>query len=118
MKSDQFKDLISITDGNRFFYVTLEVWNNIVRRQELFFAEDFGCEKGISAKDGISRYVSVPNAGMLSSGRPRADGSQWLKWTIAERDPIVPEGCPKCGCSGEFIRMALCCPTHGVFAGI
>jgi len=25
--------------------------------------------------------------------------------------------CPKCGHRGEFIRMALCCPQHGVFGG-
>jgi hypothetical protein len=26
-------------------------------------------------------------------------------------------GCPKCGHLGKFVRMALCCPTHGVFGG-
>jgi hypothetical protein len=26
--------------------------------------------------------------------------------------------CPKCGHVGNFIRMALCCPTHGMFGGI
>ncbi len=26
--------------------------------------------------------------------------------------------CPVCGTRGEFRRMALCCPTHGVYAGI
>ena len=25
--------------------------------------------------------------------------------------------CPKCGHRGEFIAMALCCPTHGMFGG-
>ncbi len=25
--------------------------------------------------------------------------------------------CPKCYQNGVFIKMALCCPTHGVFAG-
>lgn len=29
----------------------------------------------------------------------------------------IPEGCPKCGDRGKFIRMALCCPRHGMFAG-
>jgi|SRR5688572_18282968 len=27
------------------------------------------------------------------------------------------ENCPKCGHRGQFIRMALVCPTHGVWAG-
>ncbi len=27
------------------------------------------------------------------------------------------EGCPKCGHQGNFVRMALCCPHHGVFGG-
>lgn len=27
------------------------------------------------------------------------------------------ENCPKCGHRGHFIRMALACPTHGVWAG-
>jgi hypothetical protein len=26
--------------------------------------------------------------------------------------------CPKCGDYGVFIRMALCCPTHGAWGGI
>lgn len=26
--------------------------------------------------------------------------------------------CPKCGERGGFIRGALCCPTHGAYAGI
>jgi len=29
-----------------------------------------------------------------------------------------PEGCPKCGHRGDFVRMALCCPEHGPFGGI
>lgn len=29
-----------------------------------------------------------------------------------------PPGCPKCQHPGEFVRMALCCPTHGAFGGI
>ncbi len=29
----------------------------------------------------------------------------------------LEDGCPKCGHPGEFIRMALCCPEHGVFGG-
>jgi len=28
-----------------------------------------------------------------------------------------PVGCPRCGHAGDFIRMALCCPQHGVFGG-
>ncbi len=27
------------------------------------------------------------------------------------------EGCPKCGHLGDFVRMALCCPAHGIFGG-
>lgn len=27
------------------------------------------------------------------------------------------EGCPKCGHLGNFVRMALCCPIHGMFGG-
>lgn len=26
--------------------------------------------------------------------------------------------CPTCGVDGTFVRMALCCPQHGAFAGI
>ncbi len=35
------------------------------------------------------------------------------------RDESKPEGtCPKCGDVGRFVRMALCCPIHGMFGGI
>lgn len=27
-------------------------------------------------------------------------------------------GCQTCGHTGVFVRMALCCPAHGAFAGI
>jgi len=32
---------------------------------------------------------------------------------------VINDGrCPKCGHPGEFRQMALCCPTHGAYAGI
>jgi hypothetical protein len=30
---------------------------------------------------------------------------------------LPPQGCPKCGHEGKFIRMALVCPAHGMFGG-
>lgn len=30
---------------------------------------------------------------------------------------VIEDGCPKCGHPGDFVRMALCCPSHGFFAG-
>lgn len=29
-----------------------------------------------------------------------------------------PQGCPKCGHEGNFVVMALVCPTHGAFGGL
>lgn len=35
-----------------------------------------------------------------------------------DTNPKVKDGlCPKCGRVGVFIRMALCCPKHGPYAG-
>ncbi len=28
------------------------------------------------------------------------------------------DGCPKCGHAGDFVRMALTCPQHGMFGGM
>lgn len=36
-------------------------------------------------------------------------------YLVSKRPPYI--GCPKCGHAGDFIRMALCCPVHGVFGG-
>jgi len=35
----------------------------------------------------------------------------------AELDIPKIEGCPICGHAGNFVRMSLMCPHHGVFGG-
>lgn len=45
-------------------------------------------------------------------------GSMWFEFKEIPADTPHPKGtCPQCGDKGKFIRMALCCPQHGAFAG-
>ncbi len=62
------------------------------------------------------------------------DGTTWTKRTSPITfHPIIkasdflsvnfhakpkPDGCPKCGHAGNFVRMALTCPEHGMFGGM
>lgn len=73
----------------------------------------------------LAQYLGITysNFSKLKIDMPRRiiwlDGYDLLHLTPETRtmEP-VPDGCPKCGHRGTFIKMALCCPKHGVFGGI
>jgi hypothetical protein len=44
--------------------------------------------------------------------------THYILWSTNGTKPAIAKGtCPTCGDRGSFIRMALTCPTHGVFGG-
>lgn len=79
-------------------------------------------ERLYQAPDG--RWVAIGTRGTVMDS---PDGFNWTKRYVDDSFmgygetllPKVekPKGCPKCGHAGEFVRMALCCPTHGAFGG-
>lgn len=62
--------------------------------------------------------VTTMSAGAPSVRAPSDTDSTFLR--KSRRDEIdIPkiEGCPLCGHKGNFVRMSLMCPEHGVFGG-
>lgn len=75
----------------------------------------------------IERYFSVKWFDVLVIGGDKLHGQFELHangrcLTKLQRGYVLkksynPNGCPKCGNPGKFIRMALVCPNHGAFGG-
>jgi hypothetical protein len=115
MTPEYLKDFIQITNGVDKYFVTSEQWLNILRRQDYYLSEGDTTENGIYESNGLykSYNFTVYNAGTL------AKQPFYRRWSeVVDEGEVLGDGCPKCGCRGEFVRMALCCPTHGVFGGI
>lgn len=92
----------------------------------------------VTTSDGASFEVIASNAGgvfyrTIDLVKQPSWSAQSVKESEAEEensiDPVTQrliqdalpqhgcERCPSCGHRGRFIRMALTCPTHGVFGG-
>ena len=57
--------------------------------------------------DSVERMWMVNDMGRMT---------HYIQWNPPP--PVYEPGtCPTCGDRGSFIRMALTCPTHGVFGG-
>ncbi len=113
-KPEALKDFVLITDGTVECLVTNETWSNIIRRQDFYLSDGDTQESGFREANEIYKSFdfTVYNAGTL------AKYPFYRRWSeVIEPNQGVTEGCPKCGHMGEFVRMALCCPTHGVFGG-
>lgn len=97
-------------------------------RQQLMASSVMQPGEQIKSFDNVNGiYVAVGDRGTVVES---VDGMTWTQRTPNPCKEIevarvtrpttsvkYTSGCPRCGHEGEFVRMALTCPTHGVFGG-
>lgn len=85
--------------------------------------EDYMERVNGECKTCMNRNQKAPAAVQVENNEPKPTNEEGSVDPVTKRlfDDALPrhgeENCPKCWHQGRFIRMALVCPKHGVFAG-